>query len=116
MYIFLTLVLFLYQTWRRMFEGFKGGPDWISERSLASESLSNWRASVLEEAEIYRNKIDKIQRDYEKRIENFKKNRLISDMFPRNHVAVASSETDPIKGGHKPDNPRYAAASYILHG
>lgn len=48
-----------------MFESFKGGPDWILERSLAEDSLSAWRLAVMHQWQAYEGKKEHLQKDYE---------------------------------------------------
>lgn len=43
----------LIQPWNFLFRKFKGGPDWVVERSLAEHALNIWRDTIIKEYQDY---------------------------------------------------------------
>lgn len=79
-----------------MFDGFKGGPDWVSEKSLAQQALRTWRSAILTERSIYLKKVKEIKLAHEYEIRKRKiRTQHISDMFSRQRNTPSVPAAEP---------------------
>lgn len=69
------------QYWNYLFESFKGGPDWISEKPLAMAAILRWRIAILEEQRLWRCRTEELQSAYDKAMEEYKSIRQLELFF-----------------------------------
>jgi hypothetical protein len=68
-----TKFFIYHQDWNELFGAFKGGPDWVSEPSLAMSAIQRWRRNILEEHRLWRISIEELEQAFEEELKEWKR-------------------------------------------